>query len=271
MSCGYIISPNKTISILAEGKEYIVSRDHKSYEEILKRLKAHRPASEILPILDVQNSVVSFLSGRLQIIDREVYYDGEIIRDKLVDLILEAIKENRSPEPLILFLEKMKKNPNRESAESLWDFLEHNNMPICPNGDFLGYKSVRDDFKDWHTNTKDNSPGQTVTEDRELINSNRNIGCSTGLHVGSLQYVSDFHKDGKKIVIQQSPEDVVSVPHDCNHQKLRSCKYVVLRELEPGELLPPSYTDEGYSLDDYEYDYKEDDYDDYEEEEYEED
>ena len=56
------------------------------------------------------------------------------------------------------------------------------------------------------------------------------------VHVGSLEYVRDFAcgygtENGDRIVIVKcNPKDVVSVPHDCNFQKVRTARYEVLGE-----------------------------------------
>jgi hypothetical protein len=56
------------------------------------------------------------------------------------------------------------------------------------------------------------------------------------VHVGSLEYVRGFAcgygtEGGDRIVIVKvNPADVVSVPYDCQNQKVRTCKYEVLRE-----------------------------------------
>ena len=39
----------------------------------------------------------------------------------------------------------------------------------------------------------------------------------------------DFAR-GKVVIVKVNPKDVVSVPHDCNCQKLRTCAYTVVAE-----------------------------------------
>jgi hypothetical protein len=56
------------------------------------------------------------------------------------------------------------------------------------------------------------------------------------VHVGSLEYVRGFacgygEEGGDRIVIvKTNPADVVSVPHDCEYQKVRTAKYLVVSE-----------------------------------------
>ena len=101
-----------------------------------------------------------------------------------------------------------------------------------------------------------------------------------------MNYVASYGslENGDRIVIVKiNPRDVVSVPSDCNCEKLRTCQYEVVGEYQ-GELLKPLYSanfnddeyqgydDEDYQIDD-EYwdrfdDEDEDDYEDDEDEDY---
>jgi hypothetical protein len=68
---------------------------------------------------------------------------------------------------------------------------------------------------------------------RAKVDDNRSVGCSQGLHAGALNYVAGYGSldAGDKIVIVKiNPKDVVSVPNDCNCEKLRTCRYEVVAE-----------------------------------------
>jgi hypothetical protein len=103
-------------------------------------------------------------------------------------------------------------------------------MPITTKGTFLAYKGIREDGKDVHSGTIDNSPGQTPTMPRRLVNDDPNQGCSQGLHVGAFEYAS--HWGPRVVLVEVDPADVVSVPADHSYQKCRACKYKVLRDSE---------------------------------------
>jgi SepF-like predicted cell division protein (DUF552 family) len=86
----------------------------------------------------------------------------------------------------------------------------------------------------------DNSVGQTVEVPRASVNGNREKHCAAGLHVGAIDYASQYGNidikntlnsvdDGNNLVIcKVNPMDVVSVPSDSKFQKLRCCKYEVV-------------------------------------------
>ena len=80
------------------------------------------------------------------------------------------------------------------------------------------------------------------------------MGCSYGFHAGTYDYAKGYaHSGGNLMIVEIDPSDVVSVPRDCDCQKLRTSKYKVVGHLEKIEA---PVMDAGYV----------DDYDDYESE-----
>jgi hypothetical protein len=160
-------------------------------------------------------------------------------------------------QPLVNFLDNLMENPSMQSQTELYDFLEHQYLPITEDGHFLAYKAVRNDYMDKYAGTFDNRVGSICEMRRAKVDDNRGVGCSQGLHAGALNYVASYGSvdSGDKIVIVKiNPKDVVSVPNDCNCEKLRTCRYEVVGEYQ-GELLKPLYKSE----------FSEDNYDDEEE------
>jgi hypothetical protein len=196
--------------------------------------------------------------------------------------ILEFMSKGLPFEPLVNFLDNLMQNPSMQSQKELYDFLEHENLAITSDGHFLAYKAVRSDFKDKYRGTFDNSIGNIVTMQRAKVDDDRARGCSDGLHAGALNYVASYGNmdAGDRIVIVKiNPKDVVSVPSDCNCEKLRTCRYEVVAEYE-GELVKPLYSsdfsydehdeydDEDYNLEDSYWDqFDDDDEEDYEDDE----
>jgi len=128
----------------------------------------------------------------------------------------------------------------------------------------LAYKAVKRDFTDKYSGKMNNSVGEMVSMPRFRVDDNCDIGCSQGLHVGAIDYVKSYGSAGDKIVICKiDPADVVSVPLDSGHQKLRCCKYEVVGEYD-GELLPAvveDYESESDVCGFFEYNNEEPDYD----------
>jgi len=167
-----------------------------------------------------------------------------------------------------------------QSQRELYDFLEHENLPITEDGYFLAYKAVRvyrgesfmdkngakvndGDFVDKHTGQSfRNNVGDFPTMLRSRVDDNRTVGCSAGLHAGSIKYVEGYASgDDKIVIVKIHPESVVSVPSDEKCQKVRVCLYEVVAEYQ-GVLTRPLYSEEfSYDEDeeDPDYDYEDED------------
>ena len=96
-------------------------------------------------------------------------------------------------------------------------------MPLTPDGNFLAYKGVREDYTDWHSGKFSNKVGDVNEMTRNNVCDDANVGCSDGFHAGSYEYAKGYaHNGGNLMIVEIDPSDVVSVPHDCDCQKLRT-------------------------------------------------
>jgi hypothetical protein len=136
-------------------------------------------------------------------------------------------------EPLVLFMENLMSNPSKRAVDELYGFLEKNSLPITPEGHFLAYKKIRDDYKDIYSGTMDNSVGQVLEMERNGVDDDKDRTCSSGLHFCSESYLPHFGTGhGNRVVILKiNPRDVVSIPSDYNNAKGRACRYEVIGEL----------------------------------------
>lgn len=190
--------------------------------------------------------------------------DGRKLPSTLNARILELQAAGAPVDYLLRFFERLQENPSRNSVEQLYKFLEHSNLPLTESGFFLGYKGVRDDFMDKYSGTIDNSVGQKPSVARNTVQDDPNVGCAPGLHVGTHAYAESWAGPrGRVMTVLVDPAKVVSVPHDCNHQKLRASEYEVIAESrgpieaaavcrsEEEDVYWQAYQDEEYGDDDY--------------------
>ena len=271
------------LTVILKNKAHQVIPDHTNYKLILEALPT-ATEDELLELVDIEKAVATFSQGQVSIVSGKVMFEGEEVHGSISKRILEFMSKGLPFEPLVKFLENLMENPSMQSQQELYDFLEHENLPITEDGCFLAYKAVRSDFKDKWRGTFDNSVGQVCEMRRAKVDDNRKVGCSQGLHAGALNYVANYGSvdAGDNIVIVKiNPQDVVSVPSYCDCEKLRTCKYEVVG-LYQGELPKPLYKaefeadsyvdDEEYSTvyDEYDEDYwdqfDDDDEDNYDEE-----
>jgi hypothetical protein len=249
------------LTLVLNNKSYQVLPDHLNYKMIIDILPT-ATEEELLKVVDIHKAVATFSDGLVEIKDGQVTYEGEVVHGSISKRILEFMSKGLPFQPLVNFLNNLMENPSMQSQKELYDFLEHENLAITSDGHFLAYKAVRSDFKDKYRGTFDNSIGNVVTMQRAKVDDNRARGCSDGLHAGALNYVASYGsvENGDRIVIVKiNPRDVVSVPSDCNCEKLRTCRYEVVGEYQ-GELLKPLYSS-NFSYDEHEEEYDDEDYD----------
>lgn len=251
------------LTLIVNNKAHQVLPDHINYKMIIDALPT-ASNDELSVLLDVEKAIVNFSDGMVEIKDGNVYYGGELVHGSISKRILDFMKQGLPFEPLVKFLDNLMQNPSMQSQTELYDFLEHQYLPITEDGHFLAYKAVRSDFMDKYAGKFRNKVGDVCEMRRAKVDDNRSAGCSQGLHAGALNYVAGYGSidSGDHImIIKINPKDVVSVPNDCNCEKLRTCRYEVVGEYE-GELSKPLYSSV-FSYDNTEDQLDEDEEDDY--------
>jgi hypothetical protein len=160
--------------------------------------------------------------------------------------------------------------------------MSYKSLANTAEGKVLGYKGVQSDY--WSTTgnadtiviqgkTNDrhqilNEVGATIEVARRCVDDNKDNHCSFGLHVGSFDYADSWAgENGRLLLVEFDPADAVSVPTDCDFQKLRVSKYKVISDITDTrrELNKPVYEankpiygsnddlDEGYEDEDNDY------------------
>jgi hypothetical protein len=221
---------------------------------------ANEQWDDIEALFDTSQAVVNFSDGNIEVTDGAVFYKGQGVNNHVVDRILDFMREGLPYKPLIRFLDKLMNNPSRRATNELYAFLEHKSMPLTPDGNFLAYKGVKSDYTDWYSGNFSNQVGETLEMTRNGVCDDANLGCSSGFHAGSLEYARGYGNGGHLMIVEISPADVVSVPLDCDCQKLRTSKYKVVSHFEKKlkNTLCDEYGDYGTA----DYDYEDDDEDD---------
>lgn len=230
------IKTNESLTAVIDGVPKTISVSHPSFDDAVQAL-SDGDIDLLDELLDIKTTLRTKLStasaGGISVADDGIYYNGELIHNYVVDKVFEFMDDGLPFQPLVNFLEKLMSNPSRRAVNELYKFLEHKNMPICEDGDFLAYKSVRADYMDHHSGKFSNHVGAVLNMPRNAVCDDAEIGCSYGFHAGSYEYAKTFGSGNARLVIVKiSPADVVSVPHDCNCQKLRTARYEVVKNFE---------------------------------------
>lgn len=237
MSVSYIGTDNSLTVVFSDlGKVYNVDNSSPNWDKILEKLE-NADYDGLEELLSVKKTVETFFAATsaegVEVDDIGVKFNGAYVHNYLTGKILDFAKRGLPIKPLVKFFEKVMKNPSYRAVNELYKFLEHGLMPITPEGNFLGYKSVRKDYMDWYSNKFRNQVGDAPPPmKRNEVCDDPEIGCSNGYHVGTLEYAKNFNSNNRVMIVEVDPADVVSVPHDCNHQKLRTIFYRVVGEFE---------------------------------------
>ena len=235
-----------SLTIFWDGKPYTLRSDHPNF--VLARQAIFDARYEDLgDLIDIKKSVENFIEGDIEVKDELVYYKGHRLHGVVVDKLLEMLRMGmRDSAPLVNFISRLQSNPSANSVNELYSFLSYKSLPTTPEGKVLGYKGVQSDY--WsntgnadtivvkgETNARHqiyNGVGETIEIARRCVDDNSSHHCSYGLHIGSYDYADSWAgSDGKLLIVEFDPEDAVSVPTDCDFQKLRVCKYKVVADI----------------------------------------
>lgn len=228
----FMRSNNKTLTIIANSKSYTVAEDHPNYKLISQAI-VDGDATKLDELVNPIKAVVSFAAPLgVEVKDGVLYKDGEPLRGVIAEKIISLHKDGLPIDPLVKFYDNLMANPSKRAVEELYPFLEHKGLPITEDGCFLGYKRVREDWTDQHSGKVSNKIGTTVEMKRNLVDDNWRNACSSGFHVGAIEYVRNFGTGtGHVVIVKVNPKDVVAVPSS-EVTKLRTCKYEVMQEYD---------------------------------------
>ena len=226
---------NSTGLTVAIGTDvHTIAKDHPNFEAI-QEAYAEQRVDDLETLVSVRKSIETFAAGTdLRIEGDALYYGDRELKTGLARRILQLMREGKEAfaKPLVAFMENVLQNPSFRAVEGLYEWLEKSNLPITPDGHFIAWKMVRDDYKDIRTGTFDNSVGAVVEIPRNQCDENPDQTCSYGLHFCSNDYLdSGYARGDRTVMVKVNPADVVAFPHDYNTSKGRCCRYEVIEEV----------------------------------------
>ena len=228
MAYPFIIQ-GSNLTVVIDGNPHTISNTHVTFDKVKEAIKAG-DWQKVKDIIEPKKVILSYGMGDVSIQGQTLYWKGKPWHNAMATRMVQMLTDGFPIEPMVKFMENLMLNPSNRSVTELYGFLEKNNLPITPDGCFLAYKKVRNDYKDCYTGTFDNSPGKTVEMDRNQVDDVADRTCSHGLHFCSKEYLQHF--GGERVVIVKiNPRDVVSIPSDYNQSKGRACRYEVISEL----------------------------------------
>lgn len=252
------------ITIYHGGRSYVADQSHPCYEQI--KAGAESGDESVIDLFDMSMAVGKrlSLSERISVASGRIFLDGDEISDGLTRHILRMLSEGvdtADVRPFVALLENILQNPSQNSREQLYQYIDKYDITITQDGYLVLYKYVNRAGNASHGKAYESvhagpaivngephkngcvpqSIGDVVEMARSHVVDNPYEGCSVGLHVGAWTYVNGYGGN-VKLEIRVHPRDVVSVPFDASHAKVRVCRYTIVGEVtEPYSVpvLPP--------------------------------
>jgi len=231
-------------------------------------------ADRFVELLQSGNKIEDWSEGDFEFRNGFLYFEDEQIATQPTDRIIELIRQGFPHQPMLNYLRNLYDNVSERAVQESYTWSSHKGLSITEDGMMVGYKGVRahvgdpitvkngevkeGDLVDIYTgNTFRNNVGDKCVMKRRQVCDDHTKGCESGLHVGTYEYASNWAgSSGVVILVKFNPKDIVSVPSDCECQKMRVSEYEVI-DIAREQLQDAVYEHE----DDYDYD-DEDDYDD---------
>ena len=229
MAFPYIIQGNNIVVVI-NNNSHTISRSHIAYDKLKDAIKVGDWLA-VADLIEPKKVVINYGAGNISIQGDELFWKGTTMHTALTERIIQMLQEGFPIEPMVMFMENLMENPSHRAVQELYGFLENNNLPITPDGHFLAYKKVQNNYLDIHSGKFDNSVGQTLEMDRNYVDDNKDNTCSTGLHFCSQEYLGFGGSNSRTVIVKINPRDVVSIPADYNNSKGRTCRYEVIGEL----------------------------------------
>lgn len=199
-----------------------------------------------------------YLSNNMSIKDGKIYFGENKLEETLATHLLSLLNEENTPKDeklwksYVRFLDNLFQNANEDIRNQLFRWMDYENkagygFAITEDGCIVGYKgcngsvlepvsvhsgrAIVDGVEfDGHV---PNKVGSVISMPRSSVQYDPSVGCSYGLHVGTRNYASSWAPI--LLLVKVNPRDVVSVPYECDSQKMRVCEYTVLEVTDLSE------------------------------------
>ncbi|TPL42560.1 MULTISPECIES: hypothetical protein [unclassified Mesorhizobium] len=229
----HVISGN-TISAFIGGDLKTIDSSHPNFATIKQRLREGTEVGEdLFDLAAALRRHLGYEDELVKVGPDGMTYNDRPINNFLTMRIIDLVRRGQPATPWINFFKRLQLNPDPNVRDELFDWLERGGMPITPDGYFLAYKKVDDDYTSFYDHSTINAVGTTIflTEydhDKARV-------CSAGLHFCSWDYLPQYHGNtGRVVVLKINPADVVGFQSSYTG-KGRACRYMIVDEIPEDE------------------------------------
>jgi hypothetical protein len=274
----HIKSNDNHWTVVLGGQPMQFDMTHPNYIHLVECVHAG-DADEFMELFDSGHQIENWSEGSFEFRDGFLFFEDEQVATDPTNRIIEMIKQGFPHKPMLNYLSNLYDNVSERAVQESYKWSSHKGLPITVDGMLVGYKGVAvyrgedttdkmgnplkdGDYVDKYTGRSfRNNVGDKCSMKRRQVCDDHTQGCSSGLHVGTYEYACDWAgSTGVVVLVKFNPKDIVSVPSDCNCQKMRVSDYEVIsvaREQLEDAVYCNDDPDEDTDLDD---DYDDSDY-----------
>ena len=230
----HIKDANNHWTVVVDNQSYQFDHIHPEYDGLVECVRTG-DAEAFTGLLEVGTVIENWSEGNFEFKDGFLHYEDEQVASQPTERIIQLIKSGWD------------QNVSNRAVMESYNWCSHKGLPITPDGHLVGYKGVAvysgesttdkmgrplqdgDLVDKWTGNSFRNNIADECGMNRRKVSDDCTRGCASGLHVGTYDYASDWAGNGGKVVLVKfDPADIVSVPTDSEHQKMRVSNYTVI-------------------------------------------
>ena len=232
-------------TVTLNGQPHLFDPSHPHYASLIKCVHAG-DADEFVNLLNTGLQVENWSEGDFEFRDGLLYFEDEQVAKDPTNRIVECLQQGFPHQFMMNYLTNLYDNVSERAVQESYKWSSHKGLPITEDGMLVGYKGVRPyagetiqgkngeikegDLVDIYTgNSFRNNVGDTASMKRRQVCDDHTQGCDSGLHVGTYDYACNWAGNtGVVVLVKFNPKDIVSVPSDCNCEKMRVSSYEVI-------------------------------------------
>jgi len=260
-------------TVTLNGQPHLFDPSHPHYTSLIQCVHTG-DADEFVNLLNTGLQVEDWSEGDFEFAEGILLFEGEQVAKDPTNRIVECLQQGFPHQFMMNYLTNLYDNVSERAVQESYKWSSHKGLPITEDGMLVGYKGVRTyagetiqgkngeikegDLVDIYTgNSFRNNVGDTASMKRRQVCDDHTQGCDSGLHVGTYDYACGWAGNtGVVVLVKFNPKDIVSVPSDCNCEKMRVSSYEVIsvarEQLEEAVYSEDYYDDQEDYLDELE-------------------
>lgn len=232
--------------VINNGQPFKFDASHPSYSGLVECLHTN-DADEFVNLYNTASVIEDWSEGEFECRDGFLYFEGEQVASQPTKHTIELLKAGHDHEFMLNYLKNLYENVSERAVQESYPWSSHKGLPITKDGYQIAYRGVtvytgddivdkmgntitEGDFVDKYTGKSfRNNIGDKPRMKRRQVCDDHRLGCASGLHVGTYDYANEWAgKTGVVLLVKFNPKDIVSVPSDCEFQKMRVSEYEVI-------------------------------------------